>query len=79
MINLARGVYAPLALTGENFMKDIKVVFKGVFAPSGKRTNVEYMVGKARLEQWKKYGKFDIEILEKPKPQAKPKKEKAKD
>ena len=57
-------------------MKDIKVKFKGVYAPSGKTTGVEYMVGKARLEQWKKIGKFDIEVLEEPK--AKPKKEKAK-
>jgi len=57
-------------------MKDIKVKFKGVFAPSGKRTDVDYMVGKARLDQWKKYGKFDIEVLEEPK--EKPKKEKAK-
>ena len=59
-------------------MKDIKVKFKGAFSPSGKRTGVPYMVGKARLEQWEKDGKFDIEVLEKPKPQAKPKKEKAK-
>jgi|TARA_B100000519_G_scaffold89118_1_gene77232 hypothetical protein len=57
-------------------MKDIKIKFKGVFSPSGKRTDVEYMVGKARLEQWKKSGKFDIEVLEEPK--AKPKKEKVK-
>ena len=57
-------------------MKDIKVKFKGLYAPSGKRTGVEYFVGKARLEQWKKSGKFDIEVLEEPK--AKPKKEKAK-
>ena len=45
-------------------MKDIKVKFKGLCAPSGKRTGVEYFVGKARLEQWKKSGKFDIEVLE---------------
>jgi len=57
-------------------MKDIKVKFKGVFAPSGKRTGVEYMVGKARLDQWKKNSKFDMEI-EMPK-EVKPKKEKAK-
>lgn len=57
-------------------MKDIKVKFKGVFAPSGKRTGVEYMVGKARLDQWKKYGKFDMEV-EMPK-EIKPKKKKAK-
>ena len=57
-------------------MKDIKVKFKGVFAPSGKRTDVDYMVGKARLDQWKKNGKFDMEI-EMPK-EVKPKKKKAK-
>ena len=57
-------------------MKDIKIKFNGVFAPSGKRTNVEYMVGRARLDQWKKVSKFDIEVLEEPK--SKPKKEKAK-
>ena len=53
-------------------MKDIKVKFKGVFAPSGKRTDVDYMVGKARLDQWKKNKKFDMEI-EMPK-EIKPKK-----
>jgi hypothetical protein len=57
-------------------MKDIKVKFTGAFAPSGKRTGVEYMVGKARLDQWKKTGKFDIEI-EMPK-ESKPKKKKKK-
>ena len=54
-------------------MKDIKVKFKGVFAPSGKRTDVDYMVGKARLDQWKKNKKFDMEI-EMPKVKAEPKK-----
>ena len=57
-------------------MKDIKVKFKGVFAPSGKRTDVDYMVGKARLDQWKKNNKFDME-KELPK-EIKPKKNKAK-
>ena len=57
-------------------MKDIKVKFKGVFAPSGKRTDVDYMVGKARLDQWKKNKKFDMEIeIHK---EIKPKKNKAK-
>tara|TARA_A100001201_G_scaffold65190_5_gene61319 strand:+ start:6143 stop:6328 length:186 start_codon:yes stop_codon:yes gene_type:complete len=57
-------------------MKDIKIKFKGLWTPSGKRAGVEYMVGKARLEQWKKSGKFDIEVLDEPKP--KPKKQKVK-
>ena len=56
-------------------MKDIKVTFTGTFSPSGKRTNVPYMVGEARLEQWEKDGKFEMDV-EKPKP--KPKKKKAK-
>ena len=57
-------------------MKDIKVKFKGAFAPSGKRTGVQYMAGKARVDQWKKNKNFDMEI-EMPK-ESKPKKQKAK-
>ena len=56
-------------------MKDIKVVFKGTFSPSGKKTNVPYMVGEARLEQWEKCGKFEMDVE---KPKANPKKEKPK-
>ena len=56
-------------------MKDIKVVFRGAFSPSGKRTNVPYMVGEARLEQWEKCGKFEMDV-EKPKPKIKKKKAK---
>ena len=59
-------------------MKNIKVMFKGVFSPSGIRTGVEYMMGKARLEALKKVGKFDIEVLDEIKSKVKPKKEKAK-
>ena len=60
-------------------MKDIKVKFKGAFAPSGKRTGVQYMAGKARVDQWKKNKNFDMEIVEpKTKPADKPKKEKPK-
>ena len=54
-------------------MKDIKVKFKGAFAPSGKRTGVQYMAGKARVDQWKKNKNFDMEI-EMPKVKAEPKK-----
>ena len=56
-------------------MKDIKVTFTGAFSPSGKKTNVPYMVGKARLEQWEKNGKFEMDVE---KPKASPKKEKPK-
>tara|TARA_R110002110_G_scaffold397804_1_gene613160 strand:- start:614 stop:802 length:189 start_codon:yes stop_codon:yes gene_type:complete len=55
-------------------MKDIKVIFKGNKSPSGKRTNVEYMIGEKKLDQLKKTNLFDIEVLEKPKPKPKPKK-----
>ena len=59
-------------------MKDIKIRFKGVFAPSGKNTGIEYMVGKARLEKWQKEGKFEIEVLDKPKPKTEKKAKKEK-
>ena len=54
-------------------MKDIKVKFKGAFSPSGKRTGVQYMAGKARVDQWKKNKNFDMEI-EMPKVKTEPKK-----
>ena len=64
---------SPLHLIGEK-MKDIKVIFKGNKSPSGKRTNVEYMVGNDKLELLKKSNLFDIEIIkEAPKPKLKPK------
>ena len=56
-------------------MKDIKVTFKGTKAPSGKTTEIEYMIGKERLELLKNSGMFDMEIE---KPKAQPKKKKAK-
>ena len=57
-------------------MKDIKVIFRGTKAPSGKTTNIEYMIGKDRLELLKKSGMFDMEIKsESPKPKKKAKKE----
>ena len=55
-------------------MKDIKVKFKGAFAPSGKRTGVQYMAGKARVDQWKKNKIFYMEI-EMHKVKTEPKKE----
>tara|TARA_R100000808_G_C2047007_1_gene84110 strand:- start:304 stop:495 length:192 start_codon:yes stop_codon:yes gene_type:complete len=54
-------------------MKDIKVRFKGGKAPSGKRTGATYTVGKARLDAWKKDGRFDMDI-EMPKVKVEPKK-----
>ena len=58
-------------------MKDIKVIFKGGNAPSGKRSGATYMVGKARLEAWKKSGKFEMDIeMPKAKSKAKPKESK---
>ena len=56
-------------------MKDIKVIFRGYKVPSGKPLNVPVMIGKARLEQYKIDGMYDMEILDKP--IAKPKKKKA--
>ena len=47
--------------------KDIKVIFRGNRSPSGKSNNVEYFIGKSRLEKLKKDGIFDIEVLEEPK------------
>ena len=62
-------------------MKDIKVIFKGNKAPSGKVTEKEYYNGKKYLENLESSGKFDIEILEQPKKESKekpkPKKKKA--
>tara|TARA_Y100001963_G_C6607108_1_gene365297 strand:+ start:28 stop:216 length:189 start_codon:yes stop_codon:yes gene_type:complete len=56
--------------------KDIKVVFKGNKAPSGKNTNIEYMISTSRLKQLEASKMFDIEMVEKPK--AKPKKKTSK-
>ena len=56
-------------------MNDIKVIFRGTKAPSGKTTEIEYMISKERLDLLKKSGMFDMEIE---KPKAQPKKKKAK-
>ena len=59
-------------------MKDIKVIFRGTKAPSGKTTDIEYMIGEARLELLKKSDMFDMETIKSESP--KPKKvKKAKD
>ena len=59
-------------------MKNIKVTFKGAFPPSGKRTDIPYMAGEARVEKWKKDKniEMDIEMPEAPKAKKKAKKEK---
>ena len=59
-------------------MKNIKVIFKGAFPPSGKRTDIPYMAGESRVEKWKKDKniEMDIEMPEAPKPKKKAKKEK---
>jgi hypothetical protein len=58
-----------------DYMKDIKVIFRGYKVPSGKPLNVPVMIGKARLEAYKNDGRYDMEVLDQPK--AKPKKKKA--
>ena len=55
-------------------MKNIKVIFRGTKAPSGKTTEIEYMISKERLESLKKSGMFDMDVLDKPKSAPKPKK-----
>ena len=50
--------------------KDIKVIFRGNKAPSGKNTNIEYMISAERKKQLDSTKMFDIEILDKPKKKA---------
>ena len=60
-------------------MKDIKVIFRGNKVPSGMTLNVEQYIGAKKLENLEKDGRFDIEIVEKAKPQPKKKKTPKKD
>ena len=53
--------------------KDIKVVFRGNKAPSGKNNNTEYMISSGRLKKLEATKMFDIELVEKPKAKAKKK------
>ena len=53
--------------------KDIKVIFHGTKAPSGKTTEIEYMVSSERKKQLDASGMFDMEVLDKPKPEPKKK------
>ena len=51
--------------------KDIKVIFRGNKAPSGKNNNIEYMISAEIKKQLDSTKMFDIEILDKPKPKKK--------
>ena len=53
--------------------KDIKVVFRGNKAPSGKNNNTEYMISSGRLKQLEATKMFDIELVDKTKPKSKKK------
>ena len=55
--------------------KDIKVIFRGTKAPSGKDTNIEYLIGQPRLDILKASNMFDMEIEM---PKASPKKKQSK-
>ena len=44
--------------------KDIKVIFHGTKAPSGKTTEIEYNISSVRLNQLKASEMFDIEMVE---------------
>ena len=54
--------------------KDIRVIFHGAKAPSGKTTEIEYMISSVRKKQLDASGIFDMEVLSKA--DAKPKKKK---
>ena len=47
--------------------KDIKVIFHGTKAPSGKTTEIEYMISSERKKQLDASKMFDMEVLDKPK------------
>ena len=53
--------------------KDIKVIFHGTKAPSGKTTEIEYMISSERKKQLDASGMFDMEVLNKPKTEPKKK------
>ena len=54
--------------------KDIKVIFHGTKAPSGKTTEIEYMISSERKKQLDASKMFDMEVLDKPKVETKKKK-----
>ena len=51
--------------------KDIKVIFHGTKSPSGKTTEIEYMISSERKKQLDASKMFDMEVLDKPKPKKK--------
>ena len=53
--------------------KDIKVIFHGTKAPSGKTTEIEYMISSERKKQLDASKMFDMEVLNKPKAKSKKK------
>ena len=53
--------------------KDIKVIFHGAKAPSGKTTEIEYMISSERKKQLDASKMFDMEVLNKPKTEPKKK------
>ena len=53
--------------------KDIKVIFRGNKSPSGKTTEIEYMISPERKKQLDASKMFDMEVLDKPKPEPKKK------
>ena len=52
--------------------KNIKVIFHGTKAPSGKTTEIEYMISSVRKKLLEASGMYDMEVVGEPK--AKPKK-----
>ena len=56
-------------------MKKVKVVFRGNKSPSGKLPNIEYLIGEKKLDNLKKDGKFQIDVIDET-PAPKPKKKK---
>ena len=58
--------------------KDIKVIFHGTKAPSGKNTETEYMISSERKKQLESSKMFDMEVIgtSESKPKKKAKKEK---
>ena len=46
--------------------KDIKVIFHGAKAPSGKNTETEYLISSERKKQLDASKMFDMEVISKP-------------
>ena len=46
--------------------KDIRVIFHGAKAPSGKTTEIEYMISSVRKKQLDASKMFDMEVVSKP-------------